>query len=93
MFEIEPKPCAGLLCRMLCPYDFELDEEGCPLCQCRDPCRGIKCPGSETCQLEEVPCLKEPCPPVPTCNTSSPICKISKFYFSVVAYIHFQLHF
>ena len=64
----EPKPCAGLLCRMLCPYGFELDEEGCPLCQCRDPCRGIKCPGSLTCQLDEVACLKEPCPPIPTCK-------------------------
>jgi len=69
----KPKPCAGLLCRMLCPYDFELDEEGCPLCQCRDPCRGIKCPGSETCQLEEVACLKEPCPPVPTCKQARSI--------------------
>jgi len=63
-----PKPCAGMLCRMLCPYEFELDDDGCPLCQCRDPCRGIKCPGSQTCQLEEVSCAKEPCPPIPTCK-------------------------
>ena len=63
-----PKPCAGLLCRMLCPYEFELDDEGCPKCLCRDPCRGIRCPGSQTCQLEELPCAKEPCPPVPTCK-------------------------
>ena len=67
----DPKPCAGMLCRMLCPYEFELDEDGCPLCQCRDPCRGIKCPGSQTCQLEEVSCAKEPCPPIPTCTSYS----------------------
>ncbi|CAG0879216.1 unnamed protein product [Darwinula stevensoni] len=63
-----PRPCAGFMCRMLCPYGFELDEEGCPLCRCRDPCLGIVCPGAQQCQLEEVPCLQEPCPPLPTCK-------------------------
>ncbi|XP_066984826.1 uncharacterized protein [Macrobrachium rosenbergii] len=63
-----PKPCAGYQCRMLCPYEFELDEEGCPLCQCRDPCRDIACPGETSCTLEEAPCAAEPCPPLPTCK-------------------------
>lgn len=63
-----PRPCAGHLCRMLCPYEFELDDEGCPLCQCRDPCAGVRCPGDTQCQLEEVHCDQEPCPPVPTCK-------------------------
>ncbi|KAK8727075.1 hypothetical protein OTU49_009926, partial [Cherax quadricarinatus] len=63
-----PKPCAGYQCRMLCPYEFELDSEGCPLCECRDPCRGVTCPGDTACILEEIPCTTEPCPPLPTCK-------------------------
>ncbi|XP_043224017.1 uncharacterized protein LOC122382571 isoform X1 [Amphibalanus amphitrite] len=60
--------CADVTCRMLCPYSFKLDERGCPLCQCWDPCQEVQCPGKLSCQLEEMPCTNEPCPPVPTCK-------------------------
>lgn len=78
---ISPRPCAGHLCRMLCPFDFELDEDGCPLCQCRDPCRGVRCPSGTLCHLEVVSCSREPCPPVPTCKKArslDTVCSIGR---------------
>lgn len=61
--------CPASSCRMYCPSGFARDaRSGCSICQCRDPCEGVKCPGSLSCQPQEVRCASEPCPPVPTCK-------------------------
>ncbi|XP_017874547.1 PREDICTED: uncharacterized protein LOC108621630 [Drosophila arizonae] len=54
---------------MFCPSGFARDPEtGCSVCRCRDPCDGLECPRGQTCQLQEVQCKSEPCPPLPTCK-------------------------
>lgn len=53
---------------MYCPSGFAQDAKGCSICQCRDPCAGIECPGGLDCQPQEVKCKNEPCPPIPTCK-------------------------
>ncbi|XP_067012696.2 thyroglobulin [Anabrus simplex] len=63
-----PKPCGSATCRMLCPHGFALQDDGCPRCECRDPCQDVKCPGSLSCQLEDVACANQPCPPIPRCK-------------------------
>lgn len=62
-------PCPASSCRMYCPSGFSRDaRSGCPICQCRDPCEGIMCPGGLVCQPQEVNCTSDPCPPIPTCK-------------------------
>lgn len=61
--------CPASSCRMFCPSGFARDaRSGCSVCQCRDPCEGVVCPGGLACQPQEVTCNSEPCPPVPTCK-------------------------
>lgn len=67
----EPEHCNASACRMFCPSGFARDAEtGCTVCRCRDPCDGLDCPNGQTCQLQEVQCKSEPCPPLPTCKKS-----------------------
>lgn len=65
----EPENCPASACRMFCPSGFSRDPKtGCTQCRCRDPCDGLTCPNGQSCQLVEVKCKTEPCPPVPTCK-------------------------
>ena len=61
--------CLDLTCRLGCDYGFELDRDTrCPLCECRNPCDGVTCTPGESCQMVEVNCEGEYCPPVPACE-------------------------
>lgn len=63
----ETSECLDLTCRMGCDYGFVLEDDGCPSCQCRDPCATVACNQDEHCQLVEVSCKDHYCPPVPAC--------------------------
>ncbi|KAL3669565.1 hypothetical protein V7S43_004952 [Phytophthora oleae] len=38
---------------------------------CADVCAEGRCPGDSTCELQEVQCIRAPCPPVATCKSVS----------------------
>lgn len=74
--EVPITPVCGPVCRVFCPYGFELDKRGCPTCTCRQ-CPLIKCSrqcpngykyvrGCQTCTCKDPPLT-------PVCG---PICRL-----------------
>ena len=57
-------PCAGFVC---------LDNQECDVHEqtgepfCADSCEKTRCPHGQICQLDDVVCVREPCPPVAKC--------------------------
>ncbi|PSN48928.1 hypothetical protein C0J52_03479 [Blattella germanica] len=66
--------CLDLTCRLGCDYGFQLDPDTrCPLCECRNPCDSVTCGASESCQMVEVNCEGEYCPPPGQCPYLIPV--------------------
>ncbi|KAF5293932.1 hypothetical protein FQA39_LY13637 [Lamprigera yunnana] len=55
-------------CGLLCPYGYTYDSNDCPLCECYDPCKKIKCEHPTTCEVKRVQCIRAPCLPIAECK-------------------------
>jgi hypothetical protein len=77
-----PKPDAGPTCpavpcpAIACPNGHARDANGCPTCRCNDEpaptCATVLCPMGQKCELQEVTCVRAPCPPQPVCVPAIP---------------------
>ncbi|XP_018322456.1 balbiani ring protein 3 isoform X2 [Agrilus planipennis] len=60
--------CPMRKCVQDCVHGYEMDENGCRSCTCKDPCSKISCRGEgEICRLVDVECTTWPCPPMAMC--------------------------
>ena len=65
---LAPSPCPDIDCDLPCEHGFVIDETGCRICACRDPCSTVKCSNPrEACHLQEMACSDPPCPALPVC--------------------------
>lgn len=53
------KPCKEKKTR--CVYGFEKGKDGCPTCNCANPCQEIECADGLKCHLIQIDCIKTPC--------------------------------
>ncbi|KAG6439269.1 hypothetical protein O3G_MSEX000630, partial [Manduca sexta] len=67
-----PHKCPNPGCNdvIVCSHGQELDDKGCPTCDCRDPCAEAKCKPDETCELVPLDCEGDMCPPLARCAPS-----------------------
>jgi hypothetical protein len=69
MLIAEPAQCPQTTCSLQCEFGFQLDSNGCSVCQCKpSPCDDVNCEKTgEECRMMQLNCISEPCPPVPLC--------------------------
>jgi hypothetical protein len=55
--------CNPVLCDLYCEFGFNLDENGCEICSCFEPCKDVTCVDGQVCQAAPVVCIQAPCLP------------------------------
>ncbi|KAL4715071.1 hypothetical protein ACJJTC_015005 [Scirpophaga incertulas] len=61
--------CSRALCAGVCEYGYKAGSDGCPTCECDDPCAGFPCPENEECvRVKDADCSGELCTGYPVCR-------------------------
>uniref|UniRef100_A0A182NCM9 Thyroglobulin type-1 domain-containing protein n=1 Tax=Anopheles dirus TaxID=7168 RepID=A0A182NCM9_9DIPT len=64
------------ICAAVCEYGFKNDHNGCPTCECSEPCEGYLCPGGSHCEVAKDP----KCEAYSGLCSSEPVCKPDLVY-------------
>lgn len=66
--------CSRGLCAGICEYGYKTGADGCPTCECDDPCAGYPCKDGEECvRVRDAECTGELC-------TGYPVCKLLNIF-------------
>ncbi|XP_050082531.1 uncharacterized protein LOC126569475 [Anopheles aquasalis] len=68
--------CDHNICAAVCEYGFKNDHNGCPTCECSEPCEGYLCPGGSHCEVAKDP----KCEGYSGLCSSEPVCKPDLVY-------------
>ncbi|XP_055371709.1 uncharacterized protein LOC129605792 [Condylostylus longicornis] len=68
--------CDTNICAAICEYGFKNDHNGCPTCECSEPCEGFRCPMGSHCEVATDPL----CESGSALCSSWPICKPDLIY-------------
>ncbi|VDK25827.1 unnamed protein product [Anisakis simplex] len=61
--------CSPSICTKQCEYGFEVSFDGCPLCECLNPCKNVHCAQKQICVMSDVQCFQQShCPKQPRCK-------------------------
>ncbi|KAB0804180.1 hypothetical protein PPYR_01150 [Photinus pyralis] len=82
LFQSQAQNCPDVICAIACLNGHDVDQFGCPICKCFDPCEGLICPVGQVCQSRAQTCTEDCCSRPSICvpfsvsnlNASSPIC-------------------
>ena len=63
-----PRSCPVTSCAKHCVFGPEMtDYDGCPTCECKNPCLNVQCPLNHVCRFVSVQCFLSSCTPVVKC--------------------------
>ncbi|ESO10309.1 hypothetical protein HELRODRAFT_117034 [Helobdella robusta] len=66
----DPALCPSLKCKP-CLSGYVTNQNGCQTCDCIDKCERVICPPKKVCQVNDIVCVRAPCPNQPRCVSLS----------------------